>query len=102
MDFDVVSDGQRTLIVLYALLVDIGAAPRTVLLDEPENYVGLSELQPWLQRLDEASKTPDSFSSSRTTRRSLILWHLRTPSSSSALEEVLFASRAQTSTGRAA
>lgn len=54
VDFDAVSDGQRALIVLYALLVDIGAAPRTVLLDEPENYVGLSELQPWLQGLDEA------------------------------------------------
>ena len=54
VDFDAVSDGQRTLIVLYALLVDIGADPRTVFLDEPENYVGLSELQPWLQRLDEA------------------------------------------------
>ena len=54
LDFDAVSDGQRALIVLYALLVDIGVAPRTVLLDEPENYVGLPELQPWLQRLDDA------------------------------------------------
>ncbi len=54
VDFDAVSDGQRALIVLYSLLVDIGAAPRTVLLDEPENYVGLSELQPWLQCLDKA------------------------------------------------
>jgi predicted ATPase len=54
VDFDAVSDGQRVLIVLYALLADISAAPRTVLLDEPENYVALSELQPWLQRLDEA------------------------------------------------
>jgi len=53
VDFDGISDGQRALTVLYALLVDIGAAPRTFLLDEPENYVGLSELQPWLQRLDE-------------------------------------------------
>jgi len=54
VDFDAVSDGQRALIVLYALLVDIGGAPQTVLLDEPENYVGLSELQPWLQCLDDA------------------------------------------------
>lgn len=54
IEFDAISDGQRVLIVLYALLVEIAAAPRTVFLDEPENYVGLSELQPWLQQLDDA------------------------------------------------
>ena len=54
VDFEAISDGQRTLIVLNALLVDIGTTPQTLLLDEPENYVGLSELQPWLQCLDEA------------------------------------------------
>ncbi len=54
VDFDAVSDGQRALVALYALLVDIGATPRSVLLDEPENYVGLPELQPWLQLLDDA------------------------------------------------
>ncbi|HHH31788.1 MAG TPA: ATP-binding cassette domain-containing protein [Polyangiaceae bacterium] len=52
--FDSLSDGQRALIVLYALLIDIRANSQTVLMDEPENYVGLSELQPWLQNLDEA------------------------------------------------
>lgn len=54
VDFDAVSDGQRALIILYTLLVDVGAAPRTLLLDEPENFVGLAELQPWLQHLDDA------------------------------------------------
>lgn len=54
VEFDDISDGQRALIVLYSLLLDIGSMPRSVLLDEPENYVGLSELQPWLQRLDDA------------------------------------------------
>ncbi len=54
MDFDAISDGQRALIVLYALLVDIRSNPQAVFLDEPENYVGLAELQPWLQLLDDA------------------------------------------------
>ncbi len=54
VDFDAISDGQRALIVLYALLVDIRATPQVLFLDEPENYVGLSELQPWLQLLDDA------------------------------------------------
>ena len=52
--FDGISDGQRALITLYALLVDLRATPSIVLMDEPENYVGLPELQPWLQLLDEA------------------------------------------------
>ncbi|MCK5798649.1 MAG: AAA family ATPase [Deltaproteobacteria bacterium] len=54
VDFDAISDGQRALILLYALLIDIAATPRFVFLDEPENYIGLTELQPWLQRLDDA------------------------------------------------
>ncbi len=54
VDFDTISDGQRALVVLYALLIDIRANPQMVFLDEPENYVGLSELRPWLQFLDDA------------------------------------------------
>ncbi len=54
VDFDAISDGQRALIVLYALLVDIRSNRQVVFLDEPENYVGLSELRPWLDLLDDA------------------------------------------------
>ena len=51
--FGSVSDGQRALILLYTLLFDLEHGTSTLFLDEPENYVGLAELQPWLQLLDE-------------------------------------------------
>ncbi|NOY89833.1 MAG: AAA family ATPase [Deltaproteobacteria bacterium] len=54
IEFEALSDGQRALVVLYSLLLDITENPQTLILDEPENYVGISELQPWLQALDEA------------------------------------------------
>src|SRR5690606_18931769 len=54
LGFESLSDGQRALIVLYTLLVDLRAAARLMLLDEPENYVGLTEIRPWLQALDDA------------------------------------------------
>lgn len=54
LEFEALSDGQRSLIVLYTLLVDLHRGPRLVLLDEPENYVGLTEIQPWLHALDDA------------------------------------------------
>lgn len=42
------------LIVLYALLVDIRRSSSLLLLDEPENYLALTEIQPWLSALDQA------------------------------------------------
>jgi energy-coupling factor transporter ATP-binding protein EcfA2 len=43
------SDGERALFGLYMVRAAIEAgAARTVFLDEPDNYVGLPELQPWL------------------------------------------------------
>lgn len=47
LDFSELSDGQRALIALYTLLrvVRRGA---TICIDEPDNYVSLQELQPWL------------------------------------------------------
>lgn len=58
VDFDELSDGERATIILYCLLTDVegseeGSA-RTLLLDEPENYVGLQLIQPWLVQLAEA------------------------------------------------
>jgi len=50
-DFGQLSDGQRVLIVLYTLLIGLQHLGLTVFLDEPENYVSLQEIQPWLMEL---------------------------------------------------
>ena len=50
--FDQLSDGQRALVVLYLLLF-ADDAERTLFLDEPDNYVTLPELQPWLSELED-------------------------------------------------
>ncbi len=50
--FDQLSDGQRALIVLYLLLF-ADSPRRTLFLDEPENYITLPELQPWLAELED-------------------------------------------------
>ena len=50
-NFDELSDGQRMLIALYSLLYAARAdkgCPYTLCLDEPENFLALSEIQPWL------------------------------------------------------
>jgi predicted ATPase len=52
LGFDELSDGQRALIILYALLVGMQPGRGCLLLDEPELHVGLPELQPWLVELD--------------------------------------------------
>ncbi|MEX1039860.1 MAG: AAA family ATPase [Pirellulaceae bacterium] len=48
------SDGERGLIGLYMVwaALETGVA-RTVFLDEPDNYVGLPELQPWVLSMRE-------------------------------------------------
>ena len=52
--FDELSDGQQALVVLYALLHlrehDGGVV---LFLDEPDNFVALSEIQPWLMAVVE-------------------------------------------------
>ncbi|MCY4633361.1 MAG: AAA family ATPase [Acidobacteria bacterium] len=63
--FDQLSDGQRALIVLYSLVFATipdsgppdasGSVPRTLFLDEPDNYVTLPELQPWLAELEDGA-----------------------------------------------
>ena len=57
---DELSDGQRALVVLYGLL-HLGHDGRGIwlLLDEPENYVALPEIRPWLMALVElCEETP--------------------------------------------
>lgn len=49
------SDGQRCLIALYAVLHFLLAKPEnTVFIDEPDNFVSLREIQPWLLAAEEA------------------------------------------------
>ncbi len=50
--FDELSDGQRTLVVLYALLHLRREDDRFLLfIDEPDNFLALPEIQPWLMAL---------------------------------------------------
>ena len=48
-----ISDGQRALIALYALIHLSSGLGYTLFLDEPENYVALAEIQPWLMELSD-------------------------------------------------
>jgi predicted ATPase len=48
------SEGQRMLIGLYMVLYFVIAKGHTVILDEPDNFVSLREIQPWLISAEEA------------------------------------------------
>jgi ABC-type cobalamin/Fe3+-siderophores transport system ATPase subunit len=52
--FNQLSDGEKALIALYMIrtAMETGAA-HTVLIDEPDNFIGLPELQPWVLSLRE-------------------------------------------------
>ena len=52
--FDQLSDGERMLIGLYMIhaALKVGNV-NTVMIDEPDNYVSLQELQPWLLSIGE-------------------------------------------------
>jgi energy-coupling factor transporter ATP-binding protein EcfA2 len=54
LEFQQLSDGQRVLIVLYSLLLGLKDLGQTLFIDEPENYVALAEIQPWLMELNDA------------------------------------------------
>ena len=45
---DQLSDGQRALIVLYSLIVLTDDRRVSLFIDEPDNYLALREVQPWL------------------------------------------------------
>jgi predicted ATPase len=51
--FDNLSDGQRCLIGLYTILHFIVAKGNTIILDEPDNFIALREIQPWLNALSD-------------------------------------------------
>jgi len=52
--FDELSDGQRQLIALYALLNGLFGLDYSLFIDEPDNYVSLPEIQPWLFAVEDA------------------------------------------------
>lgn len=52
--FSELSDGQRALVVLLALLHLGGAQQSALFLDEPDNYLALPEIQPWYTKLRDA------------------------------------------------
>jgi energy-coupling factor transporter ATP-binding protein EcfA2 len=45
------SEGQRVLIALYILMTCALAPESAVLIDEPDNFVALAEIQPWLMKV---------------------------------------------------
>jgi len=49
-----ISDGQRAMIALYSLVHLAAGQGYTLFLDEPDNYVALAEIQPWLMHLSDA------------------------------------------------
>jgi energy-coupling factor transporter ATP-binding protein EcfA2 len=52
--FRELSDGQRCLIALYMILHFLIAKGQTVFLDEPDNFISLREIQPWLVATEDA------------------------------------------------
>jgi predicted ATPase len=52
-DFKELSDGQRMLIALYSLLFGLKDEGISLFLDEPDNFVALREVQPWLMALTD-------------------------------------------------
>lgn len=58
--FDELSDGQRAVIVLYALTRFVVDENATLCIDEPGNYLGIDEVKPWLMELEEVCSDKDS------------------------------------------
>lgn len=47
------SDGQKTLLALYTLIYCTQSEDYTLCIDEPENFLALPEIQPWLMQLHD-------------------------------------------------
>ncbi len=47
------SQGQRCLLALYMILHFLIAKGHTVFIDEPDNFISLREIQPWLKAAEE-------------------------------------------------
>ncbi len=55
--FDQLSDGQRALIALYSLIILVEDRRASLFIDEPDNYLSLREIQPWLAQANERCGT---------------------------------------------
>jgi predicted ATPase len=55
IDFDALSDGQKTLIVLYVIFYGEAHNMPVFCLDEPDNFVSVREIQPFLTELADLS-----------------------------------------------
>jgi predicted ATPase len=53
LPFDWLSEGQRNLLALYTVLYGSVDKDTTVCIDEPDNYVSLREIQPWIIALKD-------------------------------------------------
>lgn len=53
IDFDLLSDGQKALVVLYVLQSSLFRRATVICLDEPDNFVSLREIQPFLVSLSD-------------------------------------------------
>jgi predicted ATPase len=51
--FDELSDGQRCLICLYTIMHFVVAKGGTAIIDEPDNFISLREIQPWLMAIED-------------------------------------------------
>ena len=59
LSFDALSEGQRNLFALYSILHASVRPGATVCIDEPDNYVALREIQPWLAAIQDAAEDHD-------------------------------------------
>jgi predicted ATPase len=57
--FDELSDGQRALIALYVVRHVVAEPGNTLVVDEPDNYVSLREIQPWLTEMTDLALAKD-------------------------------------------
>jgi len=55
--FGELSEGQRVLAILYAAVCGLVHEGEVLCFDEPDNFVALSEIQPWLQVLRDTLET---------------------------------------------
>jgi predicted ATPase len=60
LNFDQLSDGERMLVALLTILHSAITPDTTVCLDEPDNYVALREIQPWLIELIDRTRATGS------------------------------------------
>ena len=53
-DLNEISEGQKCLVCLYTILHCVVEKGHSVIIDEPDNFVSLREIQPWLTALSDA------------------------------------------------